>query len=199
MTPELAGGVEDSYTARKDEQFVRNLQRTETEDREVQPVLQEKAKEVQPVAAETVDRGVFICDGGKKCKRTFKTENSLIHHKLVWHPKREVTVHRCQTCNKDYENLKSLKRHFAIYHKDIPTADTTCQECEEELPTKAHLVKHMKRFHIEAKCSNCGNFFANGKKLRSHRSTCLKKKSKKSVAKSLDKKLGSQNSPDDDE
>ena len=128
------------------------------------------------VAEGTMGLGVFKCDGGKKCKKSFKTENALINHKLVWHPKREVKVHRCQTCEKDYENLKTLKQHFAKYHKDIPLDDITCKECGEELPTKAKFVKHMKKFHIEATCSNCGNMFANGKKLRSHRSTCLKKK-----------------------
>ena len=145
------------------------------------------------VAADIGDQNVFICDRGKKCKRTFKTENSLMHHKLIWHPKREQIVHRCNACDKDYENLSTLKRHFARYHKDVPPADTNCKECGEELPTKAKLVKHMKKFHEEAICSNCGSTCANGKKLKSHRSTCLKKKSSKTNSKSGDVIQGPQN------
>ena len=82
-------------------------------------------------------------------------------------------------CNKDFENKSSLQQHFRMQHKGVHETDLKCKECGMVLATKEKHKSHRKQEHELKYCLKCGKGgFISVRKLRSHRSSCLRTRRK---------------------
>ena len=140
------------------------------------------AKSVLPISADipkneiqaslVKSKQLFHCDGSKKCKRVFRSESNLNKHKLYWHSEFKTHVCVCHV-TKHMRMVLAFSKHFKRFHKGLDETDLTCTECGKVFAITAKLIRHNKKEHEAGYCFKCSKGFNSGRKLRSHRSTCL--------------------------
>uniref|UniRef100_A0A7G3AEK9 Putative c2h2-type zn-finger protein n=1 Tax=Lutzomyia longipalpis TaxID=7200 RepID=A0A7G3AEK9_LUTLO len=105
------------------------------------------------------------------CNKTFHTQQSLKHHKMIMHHQQEPPPqHICLQCDKIFSTAQILQQHHLIHTGDKPFE---CSLCQKTFRLKSSLENHMKIHSDERpfQCNFCQKRFKIRKDCKNHERT----------------------------
>lgn len=119
------------------------------------------------------------------CKKTYKTQKSLINHIRKYHgnsdkgrdylttflqnpSKGSTVIHQCHVCNRKFKKKVDRDRHLFVHDiKDIPSIQH-CELCDYTASRKVYLDKHYQKHRVIYRCVRCQSKFLSTVRLIDH-------------------------------